>query len=76
MKLKTSVTLSADLVRMLDRAGRKGEPRSQTLERLLRLTLAEQARKEAEARDRALINRHADALNAEADDVLKYQIES
>jgi metal-responsive CopG/Arc/MetJ family transcriptional regulator len=75
MKLKTSVTLSEELVKMVDRAARKGEARSQVLERLLREALAARARREADERDRALLNRHAEALNAEAEDALRYQID-
>lgn len=75
MKLKRSVTLSEDLVKMVDRAGRKGEARSQILERLLREALTARARREVEDRDRKLLNRHADALNAEAGDALHYQID-
>jgi metal-responsive CopG/Arc/MetJ family transcriptional regulator len=73
MKLKTSVTLSEDLVKMVDRAARKGEARSQVLERLLREALAARARREADKRDRDLLNRHAEALNAKAEDALRYQ---
>jgi metal-responsive CopG/Arc/MetJ family transcriptional regulator len=73
MKVKTSVTLSEDVVKTIDRTARKGENRSQTIERLLREGLASRARHAAEERDRALLNRHADALNAEAEDVLGYQ---
>ena len=75
MKLKTSVTLSEDLVKMVNRAARKGEARSQVLERLVREALAARARKEADERDRDLINRNADALNAEVEDALRYQID-
>jgi metal-responsive CopG/Arc/MetJ family transcriptional regulator len=75
MKLKTSVTFSEDLVKMVDRAARKGEARSQVLERLVREALTARARKEADERDRDLINRNADALNAEAEDALRYQID-
>lgn len=73
MKVKTSVTLSEDIVRALDRTARKGESRSQTLERLVREGLAARARQAADARERALLDRHADALNAEVEDVLGYQ---
>jgi metal-responsive CopG/Arc/MetJ family transcriptional regulator len=73
MKLKTSVTLSEDIVKNIDRVSRKGESRSETIERLLRAGLAARARHAVDARDLALINRHADELNAEADDVLIYQ---
>ena len=75
MKLKTSVTLSEDLVKRVDRIARKGEPRSQVLERLLREALAARARDEAHQRDRNLLNQHADALNAEVEDLLGYQVD-
>jgi metal-responsive CopG/Arc/MetJ family transcriptional regulator len=75
MKLKTSVTLSEDVVKALDRTAQKGESRSQVLERLVREGLAARARRAADERDRALIDRHARALNAEAEDTLRYQVE-
>ena len=73
MKLKTSVTLSEDVVKTLRSAARKGESRSETIERILREGLAARARQTADRRDLALFNRHAKALNAEAEDVLAYQ---
>ncbi len=73
MKSKTSVTLSEDLLVRLKRAARRGESRSETIERLLRERLSEEAARRAREREVAQINRHADALNAEAADVLDYQ---
>lgn len=73
MKLKTSVTLSEDLLAGVKRAARRGESRSETVERLLRERLNEVAQRERHAREVAQINRHADALNSEAADVLAYQ---
>ena len=73
MKVKTSITLSEDIVKTIDRTAAKGENRSQAIERLLREGLAARARQATNARDRALLDRHADALNAEAEDVLGYQ---
>ncbi len=75
MRMKTSVTLSEDILKTVDRAARKGESRSRAIERLLRDSLAAQARRAADARDLALINHHADGLNAEAEDVLSYQVD-
>jgi metal-responsive CopG/Arc/MetJ family transcriptional regulator len=75
MKSKTSVTLSEDLLVGVKRAARKGESRSQTIERLLRERLSEDAKRRALEREVALINRHADELNAEAMNVLEYQEE-
>jgi metal-responsive CopG/Arc/MetJ family transcriptional regulator len=75
MKQKTSVTLSEDLLEALSKATKKGESRSQAVERLLRETLAREARRAQESRDLDRINRHADRLNAEAEDVLAYQVD-
>jgi Arc/MetJ-type ribon-helix-helix transcriptional regulator len=75
MKLKTSVTLSEDILKMIRRAGRRGESRSETIERLLRDTLAAGAQRAADQRDLSLIDQHVDALNSEAEDVLAYQAE-
>ena len=75
MKVKTSITLSAPLLKTIDRTVRKGESRSEVIERLLREGLVAAARRAADRRDLFLINEHADALNAEADDVLGYQVD-
>lgn len=74
MKVKTSVTLSKDIAKTIDRMTRKGESRSQTIERLLRDGLAKRIRHAADQRELAAINEHADELNAEAEDVLSYQV--
>ena len=73
MKSKTSITLSEDILVSVKRVARKGESRSETIERLLRERLNDEAARRAREREIAQINRHADALNAEAADVLTYQ---
>lgn len=73
MKVKTSVTLSEEVLKSVARAARKGESRSETVERLVREGLTARARQATDARELARINQHADALNAEAFDVLEYQ---
>ena len=73
MKVKTSITLSSDVLKTIDRVTGRGGSRSDTVERLLRESLAARARTSADARDRALIDLHAEALNAEVADVLRYQ---
>ena len=74
MKVKTSVTLSEDIARTIDRITPRGQNRSQTIERLLREGLAKRTRHAADQRELAAINEHADELNAEAEDVLAYQV--
>ena len=75
MKSKTSVTLSPEVLAGVKRAARRGESRSETIERLLQERLGEEASRRAREREVAQINRHADALNREAADVLEYQSE-
>ena len=73
MKAKTSVTLSTDVLVGIDRLAGSRFSRSGLIERVLRRYLAEQARAKINARDLELLNRAADKLNAEAEDVLGYQ---
>jgi hypothetical protein len=74
MKVKTSITLSGEVLGLIDRHHAEFRSRSAFLERAARAYLADLARTEAERRDLEIINRHADALNAEAGDVLAYQV--
>ena len=74
MKVKTSITLSEDIVKTIGQVARRGESRSRTIERLLREGLAKRTRHAANQRELAAINEHADELNAEAEDVLTYQV--
>lgn len=53
----------------------KGKSRSETIERLLRESFADHERRVREQRDLEIINRNANRLNEEAEDVLKYQVE-
>jgi metal-responsive CopG/Arc/MetJ family transcriptional regulator len=73
MKLKTSVTLSEDIVKMIDKAAHTGESRSQAIERLLRERLAGIARQAADDHDRALIDQHAAKRNVEVRETLRHQ---
>lgn len=75
MKMKTSITLSEDVVEQLDVLAESGESRSEIIERMLREGLAERARRERDLRDLELINDNADELNEEAEDVLGYQLD-
>ena len=75
MKLKTSITLSEDVLESIDQVTLEGESRSEAIERLLREGFSQQARRARDSKDLELINKHADQLNEEAEDVLKYQAE-
>jgi metal-responsive CopG/Arc/MetJ family transcriptional regulator len=73
MKEKTSITLSRELLTGIDRLAGSHCSRSAFIERVLRRYLRERVRAQANARDLERINRAAERLNAEADDVLDYQ---
>jgi metal-responsive CopG/Arc/MetJ family transcriptional regulator len=73
MKEKTSVTLSRDVLTEIDRAAGSRQSRSAFIEAILADYLRKRAREKRDARDIEIINRHADELNAEAQDVLRYQ---
>ena len=73
MKVKTSITLSEDVLESVDRLS-GDTSRSEFIEAALRQVIAELIRKAQNERDIDIINRHADRLNAEAFDVLSYQV--
>ena len=74
MKVKTSITLSNDLLSEIDRRSGKFRSRSEFLETAARDFLQQLDRTELEQRDLSIINRRAEALNVEAEDVLSYQV--
>ena len=75
MKVKTSITLSEDLVRQIDELSGQYGNRSSLIERAIRNFLAAQAKRRRDAQDTEILNRCADALNREAGDVLSYQVD-
>ena len=75
MKVKTSITLSAELIRQIDALASQYGTRSALIEQAVREFLAAQATCTREAQDLEILNRRAEALNAEAKDVLSYQVE-
>ena len=73
MKQKTSVSLSDEVLRELDRHAGNAESRSAYIERVLREHFRRRARVRINARDRRRIDTAAKRLNAEAADVLQDQ---
>ena len=73
MKVKTSVTLSPELLEAIDNSCGSSKGRSEFLERAAWEVIRGRAREERDKRDIAIINQHADQLNAEAADVLAMQ---
>ena len=75
MKIKTSVTLSEDVLKSIDRHAKKYGSRSGFVEAALLAFITQVAREERNAKDLRIINRRAKRLNKEAADVLTYQVE-
>jgi metal-responsive CopG/Arc/MetJ family transcriptional regulator len=74
MKVKTSITLSSELLDAVDARAGRGQSRSQFIESALRAFLEQATRDERNARDLEILNRQAERLNREAADVLTYQV--
>ena len=81
MKVKTSITLSPELlkaIRAVEKRGSKAakayKNRSDFIEAAVWAFIGQMIRDEQNARDIEIINRRADELNAEAADVLAYQV--
>ncbi len=75
MKIKTSITLSEEILKEVDKlSGRYGN-RSILIEQAVREFLAAGAKRRRDLRDIEILNRRADALNKEAKDVLSYQVD-
>ena len=73
MKEKTSITLSRDVLKDIDRLAGSKYSRSAIIERAVRSYLKERERAFIYARDLEILNRAADRLNAEAEETLEYQ---
>lgn len=74
MKVKTSVTLSEDLLRAIDERVGQHRNRSDFIETAVWAFIAQALRAERDRNDLEIINRSAERLNEEAEDVLGYQI--
>jgi metal-responsive CopG/Arc/MetJ family transcriptional regulator len=73
MKEKTSITLSKEVLTGIDRVAGPKQSRSAFIEAVLTQFLRKKARAQVEARDLELINKAAHDLNAEVEDILRYQ---
>jgi metal-responsive CopG/Arc/MetJ family transcriptional regulator len=70
VRVKTSITLPADLLQSIDRINSN---RSDFIEKASRAYIARIERARRDARDIEIINRNAKRLNAEARDAMGYQ---
>ncbi|MGI8907628.1 MAG: ribbon-helix-helix protein, CopG family [Candidatus Sumerlaeaceae bacterium] len=75
MKIKTSITLSEDLLKHIDqRARRAKRNRSDFIENAVSDYIDRLTCEERDARELEILNRCADRMNAEMVDILDYQI--
>jgi metal-responsive CopG/Arc/MetJ family transcriptional regulator len=73
MKVKTSISLSENLLTTIDQFADEYKNRSTFLETAAWAFIESMKRAERDRRDMEIIDQRADALNAEAMDVLGYQ---
>jgi predicted transcriptional regulator len=75
MRVKTSITLSPETLEAIDQFAGDSSNRSRVIERAVLEFVERQRRAMREKRDLEILNRLADKLNLEAEDVLAYQAE-
>ena len=75
MKVKISITLSASLIQEIDALSSKYGNRSALIEKAVRNLIAAEAKRERDLSDLRILNNRADVLNAEAEDVLGFQVD-
>jgi metal-responsive CopG/Arc/MetJ family transcriptional regulator len=74
MKKKISISLCETTLAAVDRGSGAAKNRSDFIETAVRSYIAKLIHDEQNAKDLAIINRHADRLNVEAADVLAFQV--
>jgi len=74
MKVKTSITIEEELIGRIDEvSGRKS--RSELIEAAVKEYLERRKKEKRDMEDLSVLNRNADRLNKEAEDILSYQTE-
>ena len=73
MKIKTSVTLSEELIQSIDELFGGRINRSEFIEKALKDYVERQIQRKKDLQDLDILNKKADKLNKEAVDVLSYQ---
>ena len=74
MKVKTSITISKDIIREIDKLSLEYGNRSALIEKALKDFLSAELKRKMDLQDMKIINKHSDKLNKEAEDVLSYQV--
>ena len=74
MKIKTSITLSREVLTELDRLVDAGTNRSRLIEKAVREFIANAKKQQREAADRSTLDAHAEEFASVMEDTLSYQI--
>jgi predicted transcriptional regulator len=75
MKVKTSVTLSAATIQAIDELAGPGITRSGIIEQAVMEFVQRRHRQLREQKDLEILNRCAEQLNREVEDILAFQVE-
>ncbi len=75
MKIKTSITISEDLIKSIDEVFGGQKNRSEFIEKAVKHYIERQIQEERDLKDLDILNKKADKLNKEAEDVLSYQVD-
>lgn len=75
MKVKTSITLSSSTLEAIDELAGSDVPRSRVIEKAVLEFVERRRRQLREAKDLDILNRAAERLNRETEDVLAFQAE-
>lgn len=75
MKVKTSLALSEELIKMIDEVYGEKMNRSAFIEKAVWSYLQRERQSERDRHDLSVLNSKAEKLNKEAEDVLSYQAE-
>jgi len=74
MKVKTSITISEELIKIIDELFSGQKNRSEFIEEAVRDFIKRQTERKRDLEDLNILNKNADKLNREAEDVLSYQV--
>ncbi|MCC6542996.1 MAG: ribbon-helix-helix protein, CopG family [Nitrospirae bacterium] len=74
MKVKTSITISEELIKSIDELFSEQKNRSEFIEEAVRDFIKRQTERKRDLEDLNILNKKADKLNREAEDVLSYQV--
>lgn len=75
MKVKTSITLSEELIKSIDELFGVQKNRSEFIEKAVKDFIERDVQRKRDSEDLDILNRKADKLNKEAEDVLSYQMD-